>query len=1107
MKRWSAMLVLVAVWPAGAAIYTVNPDGSGDYPTIQTALDAAADGDAIQLGDGVFTGDGNRDLDFAGKSIVVASASTNAEACVIDCQATANDLHRGFYFHSGEDASAAVRGVTILRGYADGGWPGGSGGAILCYQSSPTIENCRFADNHAGWGGAVSAGDTDLTLTKCTFYANGATHRGGAVDAYNGVNLVLDRCTLVLNQSAVGGGVGGNHNCDLDLSRTIIAFSTAGGAVGCTNFTVADAACCDVFANAEGDYAGCLEGQSGADGNLSADPLFCDPATVNLRLQPGSPCAPENQPVCGLIGAWPTGCTAHEPVTLLVRPDGTGEYPTIQAALDAAADGDTVALDDGVFTGPGNRDLSLWGKAVTVRGRSGDASVCAIDCQGSALAPHRGFSLHMGPSLSGRIEDLTIANGYATGDWPEGSGGAILCHETAPVIAHCRFIGNRADWGGAVSAGRASVPLEECVFSGNRATYRGGGADGYDHAGLQIDHCTFVGNSSAAGSAAGGNIYCAVNLNRTILAFSPDGVPIAVTGSSSLALSCGDVAGNADGDFVGALEGLSGQNGNFSADPLFCDPDLSDLRLQTGSPCAPAQQPSCGLIGALPVGCETLPPTVRTVRPDGSGEYPTIQAAIDAAHSGDIVELTDGTFAGPGNRDIELPWASVTVRSRGGDPDSCRIECEGAPGAPHRGFHLGPTGATGSRLEHLTVSGGYADLGGAVQVEGGGLAIEGCVFTGCRAREGGGVYGGGGEIEMADCAFRENAADSSGGGLLATGDARATLRGCVFEGNSAALQGGGLCVHEAPPIVLSDCSFEGNHSMLGGGAALRNAGAASVTSCVFRANDVIWGGGGGLFCEGGAPAVDSCLFVENIAPRGGGLSSWGSNPTIDHCTFAGNGAGQGGGLWSRGGQTAVRHTIIAFSASGHAVHCDYDYSVALECSDLYGNAGGDWVDCIGWMAGAFGNLSLDPLFCGEQSSNGAYALREESPCAPENNPGCGLIGAGPVGCEDPAGVDPPVASSWAHALLRPNRPNPFADFTEIAYVVPGAGAPAPVRLAIYDAAGRRVRTLAAGTERPGPHRTVWDGCDAAGAPAGTGVYFCRITAGGETLSRRMVLIR
>jgi hypothetical protein len=66
------------------------------------------------------------------------------------------------------------------------------------------------------------------------------------------------------------------------------------------------------------------------------------------------------------------------------------------------------------------------------------------------------------------------------------------------------------------------------------------------------------------------------------------------------------VYGNAGGDWVGCIADQYGVNGNFSADPLFCDPTHDDFTLAATSPCAPENSPGeCGLIGAWPVGCET----------------------------------------------------------------------------------------------------------------------------------------------------------------------------------------------------------------------------------------------------------------------------------------------------------------------------------------------------------------------------------------------------------------------------------------------------------------------------------------------------------------------
>jgi hypothetical protein len=66
--------------------------------------------------------------------------------------------------------------------------------------------------------------------------------------------------------------------------------------------------CCDIFGNQGGDWIGTFADQYGHNGNICADPLFCDPENDDLTLGGDSPCAAENNPECGQIGAWPVGC-------------------------------------------------------------------------------------------------------------------------------------------------------------------------------------------------------------------------------------------------------------------------------------------------------------------------------------------------------------------------------------------------------------------------------------------------------------------------------------------------------------------------------------------------------------------------------------------------------------------------------------------------------------------------------------------------------------------------------------------------------------------------------------------------------------------------------
>ncbi len=83
-------------------------------------------------------------------------------------------------------------------------------------------------------------------------------------------------------------------------------------------------------------------------------------------------------------------------------------------------------------------------------------------------------------------------------------------------------------------------------------------------------------------------------------------------------------------------------------------------------------------------------------------------------------------------------------------------------------------------------------------------------------------------------------------------------------------------------------------------------------------------------------------------------------------------------------------------------------------------------------------------------------------------------------------------------------PNPFNPHTTIEYVMPEPG---PVRIGIYDAAGRCVRVLVAEPLVAGSQRVVWDGDDARGNPVASGVYVLQVQAGAWHESRRMLLLK
>ncbi|MHC4116632.1 MAG: C10 family peptidase [Planctomycetota bacterium] len=260
--------------PDPATIYVdddaaANPgeDGSLERPfdTIQQAIDAAFSGDTVIVLPGIYTGDGNRDLDFKGKAITVRSEDPNDPSLVIiDCGATEDDPHRGFAFHSYETAESVLDGLIITGGYHD------QGGAVYCSdcagptivncvfrgnraslgggvysESSPTLTNCTFSDNSAdGGGGLYNNGDTfECTpiLIDCTFRANSASHNGGAV--YNlgrRAKPTMTGCDFLGNSVSEGGGGAMRNNISGSPIVTNCLFAgnsaaTSGGAIRNSN--------------------------------------------------------------------------------------------------------------------------------------------------------------------------------------------------------------------------------------------------------------------------------------------------------------------------------------------------------------------------------------------------------------------------------------------------------------------------------------------------------------------------------------------------------------------------------------------------------------------------------------------------------------------------------------------------------------------------------------------------------------------------------------------------------------------------------------------------------------------------------------------------------
>ncbi|MCX6638923.1 MAG: right-handed parallel beta-helix repeat-containing protein [bacterium] len=162
----------------------------GDQYPIQAGIDAATAGDTVLTASGTYIGEGNKNLDFGGKNLVLLSES-GAESTIIDCQY----FGRGFYFHSGETAQAQVIGFMIINGAEM------TGGGILIENSSPTFSNCIIHSCLSySKGGGVAMTQGAPSFINCDVHGNHAVEGGGISAEYS--DILVNSCIIAANSSS-----------------------------------------------------------------------------------------------------------------------------------------------------------------------------------------------------------------------------------------------------------------------------------------------------------------------------------------------------------------------------------------------------------------------------------------------------------------------------------------------------------------------------------------------------------------------------------------------------------------------------------------------------------------------------------------------------------------------------------------------------------------------------------------------------------------------------------------------------------------------------------------------------------------------------------------
>lgn len=499
------------------------------------------------------------------------------------------------------------------------------------------------------------------------------------------------------------------------------------------------------------------------------------------------------------------------------------------------------------------------------------------------------------------------------------------------------------------------------------------------------------------------------------------------------------------------------------------------------------------------------------VRADGTGDFPTIQEALAAAGSGDTILLANGTFTGPGNRNLDYLAKTLVVRSESGDPSTCVIDCQGAG----RGFTFVSVQSPQAKLIGVTVTGGIGD-GAGIYCEHSNPTIENCVLRNNGSPDrGGGIHCRLNSFPtVRDCVITDNQANSGAG--LWCYDSGADVTNTIISNNTAlAVGGGGVFMNVRAVVSLTGCEISGNTAPNTGGGiycggAFTMESDLTIVDCEISGNEGPFGGG--LFINTSNVTVENTVFSGNLSPAsdGGAVYCATSSPTFTRCTITGNHAeNNGGAVGTYSANPTFNRSILWGNCAdqlGDEVHLQDTSSGAVFLCSLVSTVG---IEGPGDLFLDGNTIDEDPVFCAPEpctmapTIEGAYTLDVSSPAAAENSPVCGLIGALDVGCGVSSVGD--LATSLPSDGIRVI-PNPMEGSARVS-IIAGQGTDSDYRIDLFDIGGRVVRSWHGGLTAGTTGEVTWDGTDGEGQRLPSGSYYFRARVADQLSDGQVVLLR